>query len=91
MHATHSQMEFVLVSPREFTMGSPVNEKVRRFDEGPQREVQISKSFYLSKHEVKVAEFREFVNTTGYKTLAEQTGWVWYGHRKVKSLRKRSA
>jgi len=81
-------MEFVLVSPGKFTMGSPPNEKGHRPDEGPQREVQISKSFYLGKYEVQVAEFREFVNATGYKTLAEKTGWAWVWAPKSKKYEK---
>jgi formylglycine-generating enzyme required for sulfatase activity len=38
-------------------------------------------SFYMSKYELTVGEFRQFVNATGYKTTAETSGggYVWTG------------
>jgi sulfatase modifying factor 1 len=67
-------MEFVLIPAGRFLMGSPANEPGRAENEGPQREVQITKPFYLGKYEVKVSEFREFVKATQYKTDAETKG-----------------
>jgi formylglycine-generating enzyme required for sulfatase activity len=40
-------------------------------DEFPKHEVQVS-DFWMDDHEVTVGEFREFVNATGYITVAEQ-------------------
>jgi len=67
-------MEFVLIPAGKFIMGSPNGEPGRAENEGPQREMQIPKPFYLGKYEVKVSEFREFVKATQYKTDAETKG-----------------
>jgi formylglycine-generating enzyme required for sulfatase activity len=40
-------MEFVLVPAGEFTMGSPQEEAGREGGEGPQREVRITRPFYI--------------------------------------------
>jgi len=45
-------MEFVLIQPGEFDMGSPANETGRYDDEGPVHHVTISEAFYLGKYEV---------------------------------------
>lgn len=45
-------MKCVLIAPGRFTVGSPLGEKGRNHDEGPQHEVSISKPFYMSVHEV---------------------------------------
>lgn len=48
------------------------NEEVFKSDhEGPEREVEI-KQFYLDKFAVSNADFKEFVEATGYKTEAEK-------------------
>ena len=57
---------FVLISGGEFTMGSPVDE-AKRVKNETQHQVRLS-SFYMSKYEVTVAEFRRFVVASGYKT-----------------------
>lgn len=45
-------LKLTLISPGKFLMGSPADEAGRDEDEGPQREVVISKPFYLGVHEV---------------------------------------
>jgi formylglycine-generating enzyme required for sulfatase activity len=70
-------MEFVLIPAGKFMMGSPANEAGREPHEGPQREVQISKPFYMGKYEVKVSEFREFVKAAQFKTDAETNGGAY--------------
>jgi len=52
-------MEFVLIQPGEFDMGSPANETGRFVDEGPVHHVTISESFYLSKYEVTQKQWYE--------------------------------
>jgi formylglycine-generating enzyme required for sulfatase activity len=42
--------------------------------EGPAHEISVS-SFWIDKFEVTVAQFDEFVKSTGYKTEAEELGW----------------
>jgi formylglycine-generating enzyme required for sulfatase activity len=82
--------EMVVVPAGNFMMGSPKTE-VGRFDpEGPQHPVTIATSFALGKYEVTVAEFKDFVQVTGYQTEAERNPdqglavwdekkdkWVW--------------
>ncbi len=64
-----------------------------RADERPLHQVTVS-DFLLSRFEVTVAQFREFVTDTGYRTSAErQGGWlIWNGvfweHRHNASWRK---
>jgi formylglycine-generating enzyme required for sulfatase activity len=72
-------MEFLLIPAGKFSMGSPGGEAGRGENEGPQREVQITKPFYMGKYEVKVSEFREFVKAAQFKTDAETNGgaYVW--------------
>ena len=72
-------MEFVLIPAGKFLMGSSGSESDRAENEGPQREVQITKPFYMGKYEVKVSEFREFVKAAQFKTDAETNGgaYVW--------------
>jgi formylglycine-generating enzyme required for sulfatase activity len=52
-------MEFVLIQPGEFDMGSPANEKGTFDDERPVHHVTISESFYLSKYEVTQKQWYE--------------------------------
>ncbi|WP_386066894.1 formylglycine-generating enzyme family protein [Tahibacter sp. UC22_41] len=65
----------VLVVPTgKFLMGSPDDEEGHRAAEGPQREVVISSGFALGRSEVTVAEFREFIRASSYRTTAEIEG-----------------
>jgi sulfatase modifying factor 1 len=57
----------VLIPGGTFNMGSENGDS----DEKPVHQVTLS-DFYLGKYEVTVAEFRVFVNDTGYKTDAEK-------------------
>jgi len=52
-------MEFVLIQPGEFDMGSPANETGRYNDEGPIHHVTISEAFYLGKYEVTQKQWHE--------------------------------
>ncbi len=61
---------FVLIDGGTFTMGSPESEPERGSGE-KQHQVRVS-SFYISKYEVSVAEFKEFIDATGYKTDADK-------------------
>jgi sulfatase modifying factor 1 len=66
--------QFVFVEGGEFTMGSPATELNRAADEVPHR-VRLN-DFYISRYEVTVAEFRQFVEATGYVTDAEKNAVV---------------
>jgi formylglycine-generating enzyme required for sulfatase activity len=62
----------VVIPAGEFVMGSPAAEAERAVDEGPQRQVTIAQPFALGRSEVTVAEFRRFVEESGYRTEAER-------------------
>ena len=51
----------------------------RMTTEGPRHRVRITKPFRLGRHEVTVGQFRQFVDQTGYKTVAERDGRGGYG------------
>lgn len=61
--------DMVLIPGGDFTMGARENEFARK-DEFPNIQVQVD-SFLMDKHPVTNAQFREFVEATGYITTAE--------------------
>jgi formylglycine-generating enzyme required for sulfatase activity len=73
-------MEFVLIQPGEFDMGSPANELGRYDFEGPVHHVTISKAFYLSKYEVTQNQWFEVMEDNpsyfkGDKLPVENVSW----------------
>ena len=60
-----------LIPAGEFIMGSPEGEGA--FDEHPQHVVYLD-DFYIDKYEVTNAQFKEFVEATGYVTDVERKG-----------------
>jgi formylglycine-generating enzyme required for sulfatase activity len=76
-------MKLALIPSGKFQMGSPDNEKDRSSDEGPQREVTISKPFYMGVYEVTKDQFGQFIADSGHKTDAEKEGWAyaWEGSK----------
>lgn len=48
-----------------------------RSNEQPVREISVEKPFALSKHPITIAEFRHFVEDTGYVTEAERSDGCW--------------
>ena len=83
--ATGVPVNFVLIRGGEFTMGSPEGEVGRaeakavaqqfgiEYSE-TQHQVRVS-DFYMGRYAVTVAEFRQFVAATGYRTDAEKGGF----------------
>jgi len=71
--ALFERANFVLIRGGEFTMGSPASEANRQSDE-TQHQVRLS-DFLMSKYAVTVAEFRRFVEASGYQTDADNTGF----------------
>ncbi len=64
---------YVLIRGGEFTMGSPEGEVNRQTNE-TQHQVKLS-DFYMSKYTVTVAEFRRFLEASGYQAFSEIFGW----------------
>ncbi len=75
----------VLIQPGRFLMGSPDSEPERISSEGPRHGVAMPRPFAIGRCEVRVEEFRVFVDETGYLTEAERPGedgkargcWIW--------------
>jgi len=76
------KLELVLIPAGRFMMGSPESEEGRGGDE-TQHEVHIRQPFYMGRHEVTVAQFRRFVESTNYRTQAEQAGNTGDGWEKA--------
>jgi formylglycine-generating enzyme required for sulfatase activity len=72
---TSTPANMVYVEGGTFQMGSNDGES----DEKPVHHVTVS-SFYISKYELTVGEFKSFVNATGYQTTAELEGGA-YGYK----------
>jgi formylglycine-generating enzyme required for sulfatase activity len=78
--------QFVMGSPREYAeaMAKKVTYNWYRESapsETPPRRVTISRAFALGQTEVTLAQFRKFVDATGYKTDAERDGKGASGQR----------
>jgi formylglycine-generating enzyme required for sulfatase activity len=56
-------MEFILIPAGSFNMGTPSSEKYRQGD-GPFRQVQITRPFYIGKHEVTQGQWESIMCTT---------------------------
>ncbi len=70
-------IEWADIPAGTFTMGSPKRE-VYRQDNEKQHKVTLS-AFKMSKHEITVAQFKAFVDATGYLTDAEKGAYDYYG------------
>jgi formylglycine-generating enzyme required for sulfatase activity len=64
--------EMVWIPAGRFQMGDLQGDG--DFDERPVHEVEIARSFAMSRSEITVREFRDFVTSTGYVTEAERDG-----------------
>ena len=71
-HPQNKFINMVFVQGGEFDMGSIYGET----DEQPIHSLIVN-DFEISSTEVTVAQFREFVVNTNYKTEAEKEGWSW--------------
>jgi formylglycine-generating enzyme required for sulfatase activity len=73
-------MKLALIPAGRFVMGMKTSNEVWQFglnnfaDEKPEHLVNITKPFFMGRHEVKVGQFRQFVEATGYRTTAETGG-----------------
>lgn len=65
--------EMVRIPAGSFLMGSPDTESGHTDDEVPQHRVNVA-SFTISRTEITVAQFRQFVQHSRYQTTAEKSG-----------------
>lgn len=63
----------VVIPAGRFAMGSPRGESGRQPSEGPRHNVRIERGFALARTETTVAQFRTFIQATGYRNTARQT------------------
>ena len=61
----------VWISGGKFMMGALDSDREARRDEYPAHEVELS-GFWIDEHEITNAQFYEFVEATGYVTVAEK-------------------
>nr|VFK12724.1 MAG: Formylglycine-generating enzyme, required for sulfatase activity, contains SUMF1/FGE domain [Candidatus Kentron sp. LFY] len=66
--------EMIALPAGEFLMGSPEDESMRDFDEGPRYRVRIGNPFALGVTEVTFADYDRFARATGRK-LPDDEGW----------------
>jgi uncharacterized protein (TIGR02996 family) len=67
-------MEFRLIPPGTFLMGSPASESQRRPNEGPQHEVELTRPFYLGVYPVTQREFQAVMGHNPAAFTAENGG-----------------
>ncbi|MGD2071375.1 MAG: SUMF1/EgtB/PvdO family nonheme iron enzyme [Gemmatimonadota bacterium] len=77
---TVDAMQLCLVPAGEFLMGSREDDEEADDDEKPQRKVEIPYDYWIGRHPVTQAQFREFVDDGGYRerrfwSEAEELGW----------------
>lgn len=65
-------MKFVTIPAGTVKIGSPETDKEARPDETPQHWVEFDEPFEMAIHEVTIGQFRKFVQSARYRTLAEQ-------------------
>ena len=66
--------ELVVVAGGKFLMGSPITERERDFEEGPQHEVTLPQIFALGKYEVTFAQWQACVSV-GACAQVSNRGW----------------
>jgi formylglycine-generating enzyme required for sulfatase activity len=66
-------MQFVWVPEGEFDMGCVTGDELCDPDENPKHRVRVSKGFWLGRTEVTVAQFRKFVEDSGYRPTREMS------------------
>ena len=71
-------LRFAFIPPGKFLMGSPESEPDRERQE-TRHAVELTRGFYLGRHEITVGQFREFVRAENFRTAAESDGKGAYG------------
>ncbi|MFP4502238.1 MAG: bifunctional serine/threonine-protein kinase/formylglycine-generating enzyme family protein, partial [Candidatus Hydrogenedentota bacterium] len=70
-------LDLVWIPPGEFLMGSLESEEGRGRDEGPQHRVEITRGFWMGKHEVTQAQWEAVMgNNPSYFQKKVGTGWI---------------
>jgi len=68
------ELKLVDIPAGQFVMGGVEGDTFLKSNELPRRTIVFSEPFRMSAYEITVAQFREFVHATGYKTEGERSG-----------------
>mgnify|MGYP002621424476 CR=1 FL=1 len=82
--------DMVVIPLGTFEMGSPNNEPGRAANEGPRFTVRLSRGFAMSRTEITVGQFQQFINATRYVTSAQQSGRATVYDESTGALTERS-
>lgn len=66
--------ELVVVPAGSFQLGAVAHDKKASAREQPAHEVHFAQPFAISRTEITVAQFEQFIRQTGYRSVAEQQG-----------------
>jgi formylglycine-generating enzyme required for sulfatase activity len=69
-------MRFIRIRPGSFMMGSPASEPGHSSGES-RHHVKLTRPFFMQTTEVTVGQFKQFVQSTRYRTEAEKNGGCW--------------
>jgi formylglycine-generating enzyme required for sulfatase activity len=69
-----SAPQVVVIAPGSFLMGSAESDDGHDDNEAPQRRVAVERAFAMGLREVTVAQFRDFIRQSAYRTEAERAG-----------------
>jgi formylglycine-generating enzyme required for sulfatase activity len=86
MGSTDAEVEALSREARERGLPNWMVEEIQV--EAPARQVQIEQPYYLGKYEVTVAEFRQFVEATGFQTDGERSGDGGWANHEGKWVRR---
>ena len=64
--------ELIVIQGGKFQQGALKGDKSAQENEKPQHQVEIAQTYAMSRTEITVAQFREFIKNTGYKTQADK-------------------
>lgn len=64
--------ELIVIAGRSYTQGAVNKDKQAPDNEKPAHQISLTKLFAISRTEITVAQFREFIESSDYKTQAEQ-------------------
>ena len=71
---TGFELKMIDIPAGQFVMGGVEEDNLIRSNELPRRMIVFPRPFRISAYEITVAQFREFVRATGYKTEGERSG-----------------
>ncbi len=81
--------EMVVIPYGKFEMGSPPSFALAGPAEMPRHLVGFERGFAIARNEITVGQFRQFIESSGYRTRADSRGWSMVFDEKGGSMTKR--